>query len=117
MVVRDSYGNPTLQGQNKGSAVSIGSTDNTNLKTTHSKQLKQVIKLDLLQARDKQAFNIKANEITFAVVDGSISFYLNGTEETKNLTIESKCSIETEVNFFYISNESKPGKLEIWLWE
>lgn len=80
-------------------------------------KLKEVIKLNLGQSRDKILFDQSFNEITVPVIEGSFTLYIDEPSESKGLTINRALSIETKANKFYVSNGSGKGQAEIWLWE
>ena len=81
------------------------------------KKLKDVIKLNLGQSREKILFEQSFNEITIPIIEGNLTLYINESTENKGLTINRALSIETAADRFYISNGSGKGQAEIWLWE
>lgn len=81
------------------------------------RKLKDVIKLNLGQSREKILFEQSFNEITIPVIEGNLTLYINESTENKGLTINRALSIETAADRFYISNGSGKGQAEIWLWE
>lgn len=81
------------------------------------RKLKDVIKLNLGQSREKILFEQSFNEITIPVIEGNLILYINESTENKGLTINRALSIETAADRFYISNGSGKGQAEIWLWE
>lgn len=97
--------------------IPIKATNKGALKVEGGRKLKEVIKLNLGQSRDKVLFEKSFNEITIPVIEGNLTLYINESTEDKGLTINRALSIETAANRFYISNGSGKGQVEIWLWE
>lgn len=94
--------------------VAVKASDDGALMISGGMKLKEVIKLDLGQSRDRELFDKSFREITIPVIDGEFTLSL---DDKAGMTINRALSIETTVEKFYISNGSGSGKAEIWLWE
>ena len=94
--------------------VAVRASGDGALMVSGGRVLKEVIKLDLGQSRDKELFDKSFNEITIPVIDGEFTLAL---DDKDGMTINRALSIETRADRFYISNGSGKGRVEIWLWE
>lgn len=133
MKERDSMSNNALRDGNKVPSLLVSNADLTDTVPVRASEggammvsieggqekpkLKEVIKLDLGQSRDKVLFDSSFGEITVPVIDGEFTLYLDEPVENKGLTINRALSMETPASRFYISNSSGSGRAEIWLWE
>lgn len=122
---RDPYGVPSVLAlDEEGNTIALRATNDGALKTigvnssdSNGKKLKEVIKLNLGQSRNKELVNKSFNEMTIPVIEGKIQVYLGTPTEDRALTIDKPLSISTTEKKLYISNGSGSGNAEIWLWE
>jgi hypothetical protein len=97
--------------------IPIKATESGSLMVTGSKRLKEVIRIDLNDSRNKILFDKSFSEITVPLIEGTFKLYLDEPVESRSLTINRALSIETNAEKFYISNDIGEGNAEIWLWE
>ncbi len=117
--LRDSRKVPSILAANENltETIPLKATNKGALTVEGGRRLKEVVKLNLGQSRDKLLFEKSFDEITIPVIEGDFVLYINEPTEDKGLTINRALSIETAANRFYISNGSGKGQVEIWLWE
>lgn len=114
----DRYGTRGLLGNGETETVPIRATQDGSLYVTENGVLKQVVSVDLTEARDGELiYDGEFSELTFAVVDVPVK--INFTDDTpdKYVTITGKSNISAAGNQLHIRNAATEGKLlEVWVW-